>query len=317
MIKNIQILRAWASIVVVFYHTLGMSKSYGQQAEYLSFFGSWGVHGVDIFFVISGFIMYYTQSVKLAQPFKFLKDRIIRIVPIYWLLSIFYLSLFFVVPSLFREFQPDFSYILSSFFFISGFLYGEHPILSYGWTLEYEFIFYMCFFISIFFGKKYYLLISSFLLFLFYYFSPSVNPILIEFIMGMILAYLFLNFDYVNKNLFYLGCLLLIFSIFWDVNDSNRLFFYGLSSVFIVYGCLGVREIKSKLLFFLGSASYSIYLIHVFTLPVFFKISSKYLNFFNNDFLVILSIIFTIFFGSIFYILVEKPITNFLKLRFG
>lgn len=64
MIKNIQILIAFASIIVIFYYMLGMVKSYTQQAQYYSFFWSWSVHCIAIFFIISGFIMCYNQNLK-------------------------------------------------------------------------------------------------------------------------------------------------------------------------------------------------------------------------------------------------------------
>ena len=61
MIVNIQYLRAFAAINVVFLHVLIGAESYNRPAGILSFFGNWGANGVDIFFVISGFVMIYTQ----------------------------------------------------------------------------------------------------------------------------------------------------------------------------------------------------------------------------------------------------------------
>lgn len=318
MIKNIQILRAWASIIVVLYHALGTAASYSQTSKYFSMLGSWGIHGVDIFFVISGFIMYYTQVLKDNKPSKFIKDRMIRIVPIYWILTSFYLGLYFFVPSLFRDYKPSMEYILSSYFFITGPLYNEHPILSYGWTLEYEAIFYLVFFIVLFFSNRLYFALASFLLVLAYIFIPNLSIILLEFTFGMVIAVIYTKFN-VNRYsglIFGTGVILLISSIFFNVKESNRLILFGFPSALIVYGLLGLKEFRCSVLLFLGSASYSIYLIHVFTLPLFYKFSSKFMIDFNFDLLIIFSVLFTIFVGCIFYIVVEKPITIFLKKRF-
>jgi peptidoglycan/LPS O-acetylase OafA/YrhL len=68
MINNLQILRAFAAINVVLFHIIGTSVSYGQGVVQFSFLEGWGANGVDIFFVISGFVMVYTQ---LKNPKSF------------------------------------------------------------------------------------------------------------------------------------------------------------------------------------------------------------------------------------------------------
>lgn len=319
MIKNIQILRAWASIIVVLYHALGTAASYGQTSKYFSMLGSWGIHGVDIFFVISGFIMYYTQVLKDNKPSKFIKDRMIRIVPIYWILTSAYLGLYFIVPELFRGYKPSVEYILSSYFFISGPLYNVHPILSYGWTLEYEAIFYFIFFIVLFFSSRLYFAFASFLLIVAYIFIPNLSVILMEFIFGMLIAIIYTRFNANQYSglIFGVGVIVLIGLMFVNVKESNRLILFGFPSALIVYGLLGLKEFRCSALLFLGAASYSIYLIHVFTLPLFYKISSKFMTNLNHDFLIIFSVVFTVFVGCMFYLIIEKPVTNFLKKRFG
>lgn len=319
MINNIQILRAWASIIVVLYHALGTAASYSQASKYFSMLGSWGIHGVDIFFVISGFIMYYTQVLKDNKPSKFIKDRIIRIVPIYWMLTSVYLGLYFVIPSLFRDYEPSLEYILSSYFFVTGPLYNKHPILTYGWTLEYEAIFYLIFFIVMFFHKKLYFIIASLLIMFACILFPNIRVILVEFIFGMFVAIVYFKFksNQFSELLFFIGVLLLVGSMFINFTETQRLLYFGLPSTLIVYGLLGMKELKNLFLLFLGSASYSIYLIHVFTLPLFYKFSSKFMTNLNHDFLIIFSVLFTVFVGCMFYLIVEKPVTNFLKKRFG
>ena len=69
MIKNLQCLRAFAAINVVYFHTLLASESYGKLVSILTIIGTWGQNGVDIFFVLSGFVMIHTQ---IQKPKKFM-----------------------------------------------------------------------------------------------------------------------------------------------------------------------------------------------------------------------------------------------------
>ena len=87
MIANLQLLRAFAAINVIIYHIIGTSVAYGYELNFINILSGWGANGVDIFFVISGFIMYFSQAQNPKTPIKFLKSRLIRIVPLYWLMT--------------------------------------------------------------------------------------------------------------------------------------------------------------------------------------------------------------------------------------
>ena len=84
-IISIQYLRAIAALLVVFYHAIYQIKEYHSLFEG----GIWrfGAAGVDIFFVISGFIMWVTTSGRPADPLRFIGRRITRIVPLYWIVT--------------------------------------------------------------------------------------------------------------------------------------------------------------------------------------------------------------------------------------
>ena len=85
MIMNLQLLRAFAALNVVVLHTIGTADSYGYETNLISYLEGWGANGVDIFFVISGFVMLYTQLDNKKTVKDFLILRAIRIIPIYWL----------------------------------------------------------------------------------------------------------------------------------------------------------------------------------------------------------------------------------------
>ena len=100
---------------------------------------------LNIFFVISGFVMVYTQSNNARSAFSFFRNRILRIVPTYWLLSVAVVVLFVLIPSTFRGLKLTGAYSLTSLFFVSRIFGYDYPIIYVGWTLEYEMPFYALF----------------------------------------------------------------------------------------------------------------------------------------------------------------------------
>lgn len=274
-----------------------------------------GRSGVDIFFVISGFIMVYTQYNKKTKPLSFIKDRIIRVVPIYWVFSFLFLALYFVMPTIFREFQPDNIFIISSFLFSSEWFFNRHPLLSVGWTLEYEMLFYFIFSIALML-KTQKRFIAPVILILLLPIFPNVDYVIYEFLLGMLAAKLYLSRKYESYGVFFLVIGILLFTVLnLFMSELHRLIIFGFPAFFIVFGALYVSAIKNKLLLHLGDASYSVYLIQVFTLPAFYKISTLYLKFLGTEILAVLALLCTAIAGSLCYFCVEKPLTKFLKKR--
>jgi exopolysaccharide production protein ExoZ len=143
MIYNIQILRAIAAYLVVFHHI----QSHFVDNHSVAAVSNIGIIGVDIFFVISGFIMILTTSGEARSPLSFWRDRLVRIVPLYWLatFSLVGLSLIGLAPTGLHGW--DLQDLLASLLFIpevraDG---AGMPILFVGWTLNYEMFFYLLF----------------------------------------------------------------------------------------------------------------------------------------------------------------------------
>lgn len=130
-LDSVQVLRALAAVAVVTHH--------------IRLFGN-GAWGVDLFFVISGFIMCFVTEHSGAH---FFTKRVIRVVPLYWAgtLGIFCLAL--VLPGFLRETHPGLVQLLKSLLFIP-YRTGENvfPIMFLGWTLNYEMFFYLLFALS-------------------------------------------------------------------------------------------------------------------------------------------------------------------------
>ena len=101
-LELIQALRGLAALLVVMFHTTELNHKNFQQ-EFLFNIFAFGSSGVDFFFVLSGFIIYFIHRFDVGQRNKlkpFLLKRLIRVYPMYWLVTlallpyIFFNSLF-------------------------------------------------------------------------------------------------------------------------------------------------------------------------------------------------------------------------------
>ena len=143
LLTNLQYVRAAAACLVVLYHAR-LLTTLGQSLP-LEF----GRAGVDIFFVISGFIIQHVAARDdVGRPGAFMVKRLIRIAPLYWLLTLLIGVAGPFIPALASKAGiPDIWMVLRSLLFVP---YvdpaGEiHPVLFIGWTLNYEMFFYVLF----------------------------------------------------------------------------------------------------------------------------------------------------------------------------
>ncbi len=107
MLMNLNTLRAFAALCVVYYHITSEAG--------LNLPISIGTRGVDVFFVISGFIITYAA---MKNPDQFFARRLIRIVPFYWAATLAVFAIAVVLPNLFHNTKPDVVQLLCSLFFI-------------------------------------------------------------------------------------------------------------------------------------------------------------------------------------------------------
>ena len=128
MLFNLQILRGIAAIGVVFYHT-DFRLAGDHHTEFF---------GVSTFFVISGFIMCW---ITRDDPDGFLRKRIERIVPFYWLCTLALILLTFKLPLDLMSWQFA-AYLARSLLFLPS---TDFPVLHVGWTLNFEMYFYLVF----------------------------------------------------------------------------------------------------------------------------------------------------------------------------
>jgi len=318
MLHNLQSLRAFAALNVALFHVIGTSSVYDLPVKTLGVLDGWGANGVDLFFVLSGFIMFYSQRGKGASWRRFLYMRAIRIVPTYWFLSLLLYFLVAVFPGLFRSGILDFKLLVLSLLFMAGPLLDSIPYLYLGWTLEYEFLFYLLFAISLFLKRPdqaFYFVTAAFMLLVF---GLGIPSIFFEFVFGAIVALT------MKERLFsaalgwaslIFGASLLLAQIFYPLNDSlPRVIYSGIPAVFVLFGLIVLPQKRMGVLGVLGDASYSIYLIQVFTIPAFYKFSTLIgVEKIHTDLLGTLALLATAAGGWLFYVSFERPVTEGLK----
>jgi len=342
-LKLVQILRAIAASMVVFNH---FNIAYSNSNRY-SFFvsngiGHLGEAGVDLFFVISGFIMFYTQCPSLEThkgsftiALRFLKKRILRIMPLYWFWTTL-LLLLWVLHIAFKTQNFSNSYLLSSYFLIPYYSIhaGFRPLLEQGWSLAYEMYFYLIFALVLIFRRclsNTIYIASIFLLFYLigiYLQIPALNylvayPMNIEFIFGAVIAWMVMKWEYkFNRTilwlLLFLGFALIICKLFVNL---NRVIVYGIPSSLIIFAAVLLEKNKKEtkidtIMLYLGNASYSIYLTHsYFALAFGMSAKAGKLIHINGDLLIIAGTIATILICSLAYQYIERPLLSLLKIK--
>ncbi len=144
-IRTVQALRAAACMMVVGYHTLQTAAGEGAITAWPN-----GSAGVDLFFVISGFVMLGSTRRLAARPnaaWIFLRRRAARLVPLYWLLTGIKYAIATAAPGMAPHTKLSFFNLLASLLFIPvRDLTGQiRPVLPVGWSLNFEVFFYLLF----------------------------------------------------------------------------------------------------------------------------------------------------------------------------
>jgi peptidoglycan/LPS O-acetylase OafA/YrhL len=329
-LHNLQILRGISAFLVCCFHFREDVNFAGLKAGEILFKS--GSIGVPIFFVISGFIMSYTtqnlftnDKSTSSEITQFFKRRIIRIVPLYYLLTF----LWIIVSGSLVLYITD-KALLSRLVYSLLFLPQQNvpPVLFLGWSLNFEVFFYFVFGISIIF-KQYrtFFIISFFATFytLGHFFSfPNalwmmVTSVLnLYFVMGILIFLILNKFTFTRKKATLLstfGIALFMLFYFRIITITNELLLVGIVSglVFAFLLLDYVLRIKgNKYLIFLGDISYSLYLSHPF-IEVFFR-RFKPDGYFTIPFFII-KLFCAIFLASFLYFLFEKKLTHFLKVK--
>jgi exopolysaccharide production protein ExoZ len=336
-LATIQVLRGLAALMVVFHHVQDQSEGFRQIVSTQA-----GQAGVDLFFVISGFVMVYVTHDREQSPGQFLAMRAARIVPVYWFFTLAASLLIVLQPQLFRSNEATVRHVVLSMFFVphntvSG---GLSPVIKQGWTLNYEAFFYVLFAIAmaLSFRRRAGFSVWTLLGLAFIgYWLPLIgysstatnfylNNIILEFAFGMLIAQAYLNgkFERIGP-IFSVGLVAIGFIALFACDplysSSNRAFTYGLPAAAIVAGAVAFEtrsdSFQKPFLQFVGDASYSIYLVHVFPVAmlrvIWPKIGLEMSGAGSFAAFLLAAFALSIAAGAVSYYLVEKTSLKFLR----
>jgi exopolysaccharide production protein ExoZ len=339
VLVSIQWLRAIAAVFVVIFHTLyysnTLTEQFGQPPIKTPGFAAWWF-GFHLFFVVSGFIMIHTTRDfgTPGAPKRFLLRRIIRVVPLYWLLTIPLAIGALLAPQAFGITTNKYQYILSSFFFLRVARAGDdlRPLLGQGWTLDYEMFFYVAFAVALLLPRRWgiaALTIGFSGLALLGRHVSTDTPILFTLTDDMILEFLFgvyigLAYEYGWRMSGWMAAVAVFAGFVWVAPDPSGPTFLinGLPAALVVVGfVLGPRlnaSVGTRWLEHIGDASYSLYLTHTFVLLPYRTVWARAVG----DHLpvalyLVSSVAIAILLALVVYRYVERPMTLFLRHRFA
>lgn len=323
---HIQILRGFAAVSVVIFHCIGNVRHYtGEEEHWLLQLFRHGGSGVDLFFVISGFIIYHSTHRSDASRSQFLSRRLKRIVPIYWIFTAVFLLAVFAFPSIATK-ASDVTGLrgLESLLFLT-FASGTPPIIYVGWSLEFEVFFYLVVALLLQRSER----MWSDIVYLFsalaiLHFLPAVktltpvhgfftNPRILEFCYGILAAQLFARRAPIGPVAVAAAATLAVVIL----DESSELVVTGLPSALLVYLAArwsardrcpsGLERIGAHI----GDASYSIYLVQVFVIAAVFKTFGRLHP--PIDVLILAEAGLSILAGYMIFRLLEKPLLAAMK----
>ena len=324
----VQYLRAAAALVVMFFHVSVLSQeTWGLDPQRVDHVGA---AGVDLFFVISGFIM--AMIVDRPGRFEgreFWIRRVARVAPAYWVITVFVFALAALAPSLFHSTTADILRLLASLFFLpvdlgSG---STTPLLVVGWTLNYEIFFYAIVAVTAgLFSDRRLLIASGVILgavLAGIVFDPAhlslafyTDTILLEFLFGILIFRTWKEtgsegFSFAPLAVFALGFVLLVVQWERPLVDLRPLF-WGVPAAAVLYGGLGALSFKSPFLARLGDWSYAVYLTHVFVITFYvkFAIPTAPLNELPWQVHYMIMTVAAFAVAGVYYTLVERPLSR-------
>ncbi|MDP1026692.1 acyltransferase [Sphingomonas sp. KR1UV-12] len=302
MIANLQLLRALAAMLVVLFHAREIAPDV---AEYPLFRG--GMCGVDIFFVLSGFVMVYTTE-RPDQARRFLLRRMLRVAPPYYLIVLVAALLWMLSPGLFRSTVIDPESLTKTLAFVPYVKSDAriYPILFVGWTLNYEMFFYAVFAVAMLVSHRYRAMVAGIAIAVLTLGELAVSgleygpvayvltrSIMLDFVLGMavgrghgaIVRLAGRTGGWPFGLLFAAGAGLLALAATADwpaaaiVPDTSGFFRFGLFAAMMVAGVVGLdaagHRIRNRLALQVGDASYALYLLHPFVVILGVKVADR------------------------------------------
>lgn len=335
-LASIQVLRAIAATFVVLLHiVMVFEKRLHLDVDSVAVL-KYGNMGVDVFFIISGFIMAKISG-KLAaknDALPFLLDRILRIYPAYWIYASIALGIYLIRPDMVNSSSGSTPDILASYLLYPS---TKTPILMVGWTLVYEMLFYFVIFTRIAAVPK---LTTGWLAFAWalliglnvlipvvqgVFLQTLLSPLVLEFLMGICLALMPVKiFDIkgapvalVLAFLFFICVTAEIDPQLIEADHLKRVVYFGIPGLLLFYGLVACEGLLENSFFkgvvFVGDVSYSLYLSHLFVInglvQVFLRLPIE-LNPFLAVCFGLTALLMSVVWAAMSYQWIERPVSR-------
>lgn len=341
IVAGIQVLRAVAVLVVTICHAQFEVSRIGElpAAVPAATLDGLAGFGVQLFFVISGFVMVYSSEPLFGTRrglFIFLERRLVRIVPLYWIVTTIYLALTLLVEK-FDKGYP-FSFVLASYMFVpaarpDGVI---EPLVGQGWSLNYEMLFYFVFALTVCNVRRVSVAMVTVVLVaavatgqmvhqLPFVISVWTSPLLLYFIFGMWIGLAYregLSLTLVQGlGLIGIGCVLLFVEFYWA--PENAVFgiaVWAIPALIVAGASLPKPSLKGPFwspVMVIGSASYALYLFHAIPIRTLFLLA-RWTGFdLERATLayVCAAVLISILLAIAIYYLVERPLLKTIRWR--
>jgi exopolysaccharide production protein ExoZ len=337
-LKSIQVLRAVAAIGVLTLHAATEKVAFlgGEPGPLRNFL--LGAAGVDLFFVISGFVMVYSSESLFGRadaPKTFFLRRLARIAPLYWAVTAAIVLYIYAVHGarLWDIYSP--ASLIASFLFypyprVDGFAFPVHLL---GWTLNYEMFFYAVFALAIVLPRRFAVAAVTIVLLMLVTagrftplplpFSFWANSIVLEFCLGMAIAVIYREGVRLPPVAAWaLGIAACAgYAAAYAPTGEWRVLFWGLPSAALVASvALSATTWQpgraGRFFGLLGDASYSLYLVHPLTFPLVRWTIGRWFDFSQIPWVyAAIAYVAAIAASVVCYRAFEKPITRALQRR--
>jgi len=349
-LMSLEVGRGIAALLVVLYHYGAICAKYFGSLPSFNWLFRGGHAGVEYFFVLSGFIIYFIHQEDIGKPERFInffKKRAIRILPMYWIILTVILIAFLADPAWGVEKSLSFLNVVRDYLLLPR---GGPLLLMPAWTLEREFLFYAIFSISILLPR---LGLTLFLVWQMVVLGTNIGFLILDahpndytwfllgshnfgFIVGVTCAWFILRREAPPRAVQFLliaigaagvvGAMahewyvdIYLGAVQSPVQEVSQSFIYTLSFGLIIFGLVAMEQSSGihfgKYLSLLGASSYTLYLIHEpfasFTLKV---LSSHWMNrYVTSNSAYVISVLLVLVAAIMVHLVIEKPVTRYLR----
>jgi exopolysaccharide production protein ExoZ len=323
-LNSIRILRAVAATTVIVHHVMITNGT------------AFGAFRVDIFFVLSGFVIALALGAGKTTLREFIVSRVARIVPLYWLMTLVVFTGAVLKPDLFNSTTASIGELLKSLLFIpylkeSGQLF---PMLFVGWTLNYEMLFYAVSALALLLLRERRFAFITFVLGALFLCASAAHSQyaigqflaqdrLLEFPLGIAAWMLWKRGVRVPVLLAWPGVLAMyLFMTYaeWALPGSPPLVRNGPASFCLVLCALSLEQViadnrVTRALTYIGDASYATYLSHPFVIESMRKLLPRVVHGFDvrAPFGAVLAILCATCVGCLFYRFVDRPLFKMVR----